>query len=531
MTAGPSGAPPVEYDVVIPSLVRPSLGTLLESLATQEGPMPREVVVVDDRPARRHEAGAGHGGDSAVAGDAGQPLTVPSALTDRVAVRILTGFGRGPAAARNLGWRVTRSEWVVFVDDDVELTPDWSRHLAADLGAAGPRVGGIQARLDVPFDGRPTDWQRATLALTGSRWITADMAYRRAALEQVHGFDERFRRAYREDADLALRIRRAGWTLVRGARVASHPVRPQPRWDASVVAQRGNADDALLRALHGPAWRELTDAGPGRLPLHVATVLGGVTALAGLVTAASGHRRTGRLLGAVGAACWGALSADFTARRLLAGPADPAEVARMVATSLAIPPVAVAHRLRGAWAHRHALPWPPRARVVLFDRDGTLVRDVPYNDDPARVEALPTVAPALAALRVERLRVGVVTNQSGVGRGLVSAEAADAVRLAVESELGPFATWQECRHAPEVGCACRKPEPGLVLAAAAELNADPGDCVVIGDIGSDVIAARAAGARAILVPNDRTRPSEVADAPFVAADLLRAARLVLEGAV
>jgi histidinol-phosphate phosphatase family protein len=90
----------------------------------------------------------------------------------------------------------------------------------------------------------------------------------------------------------------------------------------------------------------------------------------------------------------------------------------------------------------------------------------------------------------------------------------------VEELLGaPLGPWAYCPHGPEEGCACRKPAPGLVLRAARELGVDPARCAVIGDIGADVEAARAAGARAILVPTPRTRPEEVAAAPEVAADL------------
>ena len=87
------------------------------------------------------------------------------------------------------------------------------------LLAAAADVGGSQANLVVPLptDRRPTDWERNTAGLQYAAWITADMAYRRVALESVHGFDERFPRAFREDADLAVRVRAAGWRLTRGA--------------------------------------------------------------------------------------------------------------------------------------------------------------------------------------------------------------------------------------------------------------------------------------------------------------------------
>lgn len=167
--------------------------------------------------------------------------------------------------------------------------------------------------------------------------------------------------------------------------------------------------------------------------------------------------------------------------------------------------------------------------AVLFDRDGTLIRDVPYNADPGRVEPMPGARAALDRLRRAGVRVGVVTNQSGVARGLISPAELAAVNARVEELLGPFDVWQVCAHGAADGCACRKPAPGLVHRAAAALGVTAADCVVIGDIGRDVAAARNAGARAILVPTPVTRAAEVAAAPAVAADLAAAVELVLAG--
>src|SRR5204862_6228796 len=112
-------------------------------------------------------------------------------------------------------------------------------------------------------------------------------------LEAVGGFDERFPRAYREDADLAARIAAAGRRLERGTRHVLHPVRPADRW-VSVRVQRGNADDALMRAVHGRLWRTTTGCGRGRLPWHSATVGAGV----GAVVALAVGRRRGAALAA-----------------------------------------------------------------------------------------------------------------------------------------------------------------------------------------------------------------------------------------
>jgi D-glycero-D-manno-heptose 1,7-bisphosphate phosphatase len=87
-----------------------------------------------------------------------------------------------------------------------------------------------------------------------------------------------------------------------------------------------------------------------------------------------------------------------------------------------------------------------------------------------------------------------------------------------------------CPHGPGEHCACRKPAPGLVLQAARALGVAPQRCVVIGDIGADLQAAGAAGARAILVPTAATRPEEVAAAPELAPDLGAAVDLLLGGA-
>ena len=168
---------------------------------------------------------------------------------------------------------------------------------------------------------------------------------------------------------------------------------------------------------------------------------------------------------------------------------------------------------------------PPRA--LLFDRDGTLVVDVPYNGDPDRVRLMPGAREVVTALAARGVPMAVVSNQSGIGRGLLDMDRVDAVNRRVEELLGVrFALWAVCPHGPADGCACRKPAPGLVLRAAAAIGVPPGECAVIGDIGADVGAAAAAGARAVLVPTPVTRPEEVAAAPAVAPDLAAAVRLL-----
>ncbi|PPB50629.1 haloacid dehalogenase [Arthrobacter pityocampae] len=164
---------------------------------------------------------------------------------------------------------------------------------------------------------------------------------------------------------------------------------------------------------------------------------------------------------------------------------------------------------------------PPRTppRAVLFDRDGTIVVDVPYNGDPALVQPMPGALEVLDGLRSRGIPVGVVTNQSGIARGIVTRDQVDAVNARVEELLGPFDVWELCPHGADDGCACRKPAPGMVLAASTRLGLDASDVAVIGDIGADMGAAAAAGAQAVLVPTGVTLEDEIRSAPAVAATL------------
>ncbi len=138
-------------------------------------------------------------------------------------------------------------------------------------------------------------------------------------------------------------------------------------------------------------------------------------------------------------------------------------------------------------------------RGVLFDRDGTIVVDVPYNGNPERVQPVAGAKATLDRLRAAGVRVGVLTNQSGVGRGMISLSQMRAVNARVEELLGPFDGWFICPHGPSELCECRKPKPKLILDAAAQWDLEPLEILVIGDKESDVGAARNAGSPSILL--------------------------------
>lgn len=154
---------------------------------------------------------------------------------------------------------------------------------------------------------------------------------------------------------------------------------------------------------------------------------------------------------------------------------------------------------------------PPR-QAVFLDKDGTLIRDLPYNPDPGRVQLLPRVAESLRRLRSAGYALVVVTNQAGIARGLLSEE---IVRLLAGRIAGLLAQegvaldgFYYCPHHPQGGvaayavdCRCRKPLPGLLLRAARDLHLDIPRSWMVGDILDDVEAGHRAGCRSLLIDN------------------------------
>ena len=135
-------------------------------------------------------------------------------------------------------------------------------------------------------------------------------------------------------------------------------------------------------------------------------------------------------------------------------------------------------------------------RALLLDRDGTLIVDVGYPRDPALVEPLPGAIETLRELG-QRFALVIVSNQSGIGRGRITEAEAHAGHARVIELFAAggvrFAGAYYCPHAPDAGCACRKPQPGLIHDAARELGLDLAASVLVGDKPSDLEAGRAAG--------------------------------------
>ena len=167
-------------------------------------------------------------------------------------------------------------------------------------------------------------------------------------------------------------------------------------------------------------------------------------------------------------------------------------------------------------------------RAVFFDRDGTLMEEVQYCSDPANVHVYPGVPEALRKLRAAGFAIFVITNQAGIGRGLFTETQYHAVQDEFLRQAGEElidATYF-CADPPGVMSSRRKPEPGMVLEAAAEHSIDLTQSFFIGDKSVDVECGRRAGTRTIqvLTGYGASQPSQ---ADYVAPDVVEAIRLVL----
>jgi histidinol-phosphate phosphatase family protein len=187
-----------------------------------------------------------------------------------------------------------------------------------------------------------------------------------------------------------------------------------------------------------------------------------------------------------------------------------------------------------------ASPATPQ-RAVFLDRDGTVIEHVPYLADPTLVRLLPGAAGALKQLREAGFALVLVTNQSAIGRGMLTEERLDQIHVELSRQLAAFgATIERIYYCPDapvgedrtiVENVDRKPGPGMLLRAGADLNLDLNASWMIGDLISDVLAGLNAGCRSILVHSGQTSPETFvarSNRSWAAPDLAGAVRLILD---
>ena len=180
-------------------------------------------------------------------------------------------------------------------------------------------------------------------------------------------------------------------------------------------------------------------------------------------------------------------------------------------------------------------------RAVFIDKDGTLIRDVPYNVDPALIELQPFAGESLKAMKDSGYQLIVVSNQSGVAKGYFPESALQGVQSRIRHLLDDYKVsldgFYYCPHHPAgilqeygITCACRKPQPGMILEASRDYGIDLRRSWMIGDILDDIEAGNAAGCTTILLDNGNETEfkwSEQRKPAFTVSNLREAADIIV----
>jgi GT2 family glycosyltransferase len=319
----------ITVSIVVPTCGRPALlSHCLASLLRQDFDRARyEIIVVDDRP-------------SSATREVVHDWAMQVASTGPVVRYIASEGPHGPAAARNKGWRAARGAIIAFTDDDTVSRPEW---LSSGLQAFEQDVQAVWGRIVMPLDRLPTDYEKDAKGLETAEFVTANCFCTRRALETIGGFDERFRYAWREDADLYFRLLELDGRVVHApAAVVVHPIRPAG-WGVSIRQQKKVLFDALLYKKHPALYRQkIRPHARWDYYIIVAALITLVAALAmGVPSVAAGA-----------ALVWLFLTARFCAMRLRPTIKTPAHVAEMIVTSAVIPVLSVFWRMVGALRFR-----------------------------------------------------------------------------------------------------------------------------------------------------------------------------------
>ena len=178
-------------------------------------------------------------------------------------------------------------------------------------------------------------------------------------------------------------------------------------------------------------------------------------------------------------------------------------------------------------------------KAVFVDRDGTLNVNIDYLSDPAGYRLYPGAAEGLRLLRENGFLIIIVTNQSGIGRGIFDEKTLGRIHDKMRSDLAAGGATIDalyfCPHRPEDNCSCRKPNTAMFERAIREHGIDPAMSFVIGDMKLDIEAGRKIGARTALVPEPRNRDRTLREMggwgfhpDFVGKDFLSAVHWIID---
>lgn len=314
----------IQISIVVPTYNRPALlDRCLAALTSQLVDTTHyEIIVVDDGP---------HQATQLVVKKWRQRMEITG---PRIAYLPSDG-PHGPAAARNRGWQHASGELIAFTDDDTIPYRDW---LARGLAAFDGSVQAAWGRIVMPIDHKPTDYERDAKNLENAEFVTANCFCLKSLLVELGGFDERFRLAWREDADLYFRLLQSNARIAHVPdAVVEHPIRPAP-WGVSLSQQKKVQFDALLFKKHRELYRKKIRP-HARWDYYAVTIC-----LAALPVAAMlGYG----WISLVAGLWWAIFTTRFCMQRLRGTVLSLSHVAEMGVTSMLIPPLAVYWRLVG----------------------------------------------------------------------------------------------------------------------------------------------------------------------------------------
>ncbi len=318
-----------EFSVVIPTYKQPALLLkCLDALSRQRLSCDQfEIIVVDE-------------------GNSPETETAVSLFAKQIArdggtieVRYLSQTERrGPAAARNRGWRAAAGRIIAFTDDDCLPEPEWLSS-ALTCFQRGAQVMSGQMRVLLP--NQPTPLDRTATFLKRAEFMAANCFCRKSTLERVGGFEEAFDTAWREDSDLQFKFLQAGIPILKCPEaVVVYPIRPCP-WYGLLQDERKNCYDALLYKRHPSLFRERIPAYRRQVFRYYASVVSMIIGLIGLLIGQGS-------IATMGLSIWTVLSAYLVMHHLPNSPLNWLMLKHAILTAVATPFLSVYWRLYGA---------------------------------------------------------------------------------------------------------------------------------------------------------------------------------------
>jgi glycosyltransferase involved in cell wall biosynthesis len=317
----------VKISIVIPTYQRPALlKKCLDAIMLQSFPKEAyEVIIVTDGPDEETHKMV----QQYTAGEGNSNVSCYSLIVKK-----------GPAAARNVGWKIAKGELILFTDDDCIPDFNWAKNYYNAFTFYEETLIAFTGKILVPRSMHPTDFELNTAHLETADFVTANCACSKAALEMVDGFDEAFTMAWREDSDLEFKLLKRQIPIIKTEEAeVCHPVRKAP-WGVSLKEQKKSMFDALLFKKHPLLYKE-------RIRSSVLWDYFFMIVL--LIVFFIAWLYENKIIALVCLSCWIFLVGSFTMKRLHKASHSFTHIVEMVATSILIPFFSMFWNLYGAY--------------------------------------------------------------------------------------------------------------------------------------------------------------------------------------